>query len=305
MAGVAVGLATGWFPPDRFITFGFVVPILAALGLVRLMRWLAPRRALAIAAALGLTVAMLAGAFISWNRQESFLSQDEVRAATIANDAVSGLDAGVPLAFLVNEPDASVSFLATRAGNVLRASLPPDRIRDVVVVIPPRPDGVADEERRALERITAEDLLRAERTSGRPAAVFVLTPFDRVDRPPGALVVDPATPRTDLTAIDPLEPSSGWAIALSSVLVLAFLAVVGYGWARVAVPDALTSSAIAPALGAGAIVLAAVALERLGVRIDGAAGAWVVSALAGGCGYVVWGVLQRLARPRPAPEVEE
>lgn len=303
--GVGVGLATGWFPPDRFITFGFVVPILAALGLVRLIRWLEPRRALAIGLVAALSLAMLAGAFIAWNRQEPFLSEDEVRAATIANAAVSGLDVGVPLAFLVNEPDSSVSFLATRAGNVIRASVPPGRIRDVVVVVPPSRGGGADDERRALERLTAEDRLEAERTSGHPARVIVLEPFDRVDGPPDALVVPHAPSSNIAAAVDPLEPSSPRAIALSSVLVLAFLSTAGYGWARVAVADALTAAVIAPALGAGAIVLTGIALERLGLRIDAAIGAWIASGLAGGGGYLAWRVLERRAGPRTAPEVQE
>src|ERR671935_102775 len=57
--GVAVAFASGLAPADRFITFGFVVPILAALGLVDVWRWLPPRRGVALVAAGALTVAML------------------------------------------------------------------------------------------------------------------------------------------------------------------------------------------------------------------------------------------------------
>jgi hypothetical protein len=281
------------------------VPILAALGLVRLARWLRPRRLLGVAIAAALALAIVAGAFIAWNRQEPFLSEDEVRAATIANAYVAGLDAGVPLAFLVNERDASVSFLATRAANVLRASLPPDRIRDVVVVVPALPGGEAGEERRALERGTAADREIAERHSGRPARVVVLTPFDGIDRPSDALVIDPHELANVEGAVDPLQPSTPAAIALSSLLVLALAAAAGYGWARAVVPDPLTAAATAPALGVGALVLVAVAFERLGVRLDAAAGAWAVSAVAGGGGYLVWRVLERATAPSPAPQVEQ
>jgi hypothetical protein len=303
--GVLVGLVSGWFPPDRLVTFGFVVPILAALGLARLSRRLEPRRALAVSAVAALTVAMLAGAFIAWDRQEPFLSEDEVRTATIANGTVSGLDAGVPLAFLVNEPDETVSFLAARANNVIRASVPPDRIRDVLVVVPPADGPAEGAERRALERLTAADLREAEDRAGRPATTVVLTPFDPIDRPPGALVVDPAEPSDEPVAVDPLQPSSPWRIVASSLLVLALVWAVGLGWARFLVADRVAAAALAPALGSAALVLSAVALERLGVAIDAAVGAWVVSGLAGGCGYVAWAVLERRPHARPAPEIHE
>jgi hypothetical protein len=302
--GVGVALATGWFPADRFVTFGFAVPILAALGLVWLLERLRDRRAVGVIAATALTLAMLAGAFIAWNRQEPFVSVDEVEAATIANGIATGLDAGVPLAFLVNEADETVSFLAARAGNVIRAAMPPDRIRDVVVVVPPT-DGVGGAERRALERLSAADLRDAETTSGRPAAMFVLTPFNEIERPERALVIDPAQGFLAPVPSDPLEPASAGAIALSALLVLAFAAVVGYGWARVATDDAVRAAAIAPGAGAAALVLVAVALDRVGLRIGDAGGAWLVSAIAGGGGYLVRGVLQRRARPRPAPQVDE
>jgi hypothetical protein len=304
VVGVLAGLVTGWLPPDRLVTFGFVVPILAAVGLVRLERRLEARRPLAIAATTALALAMLAGAFISWNRQEPFLSKDEVRAAGVAGAAASGLDAGVPLAFLVNETDPSVTFLATRAGNVIRASVPPDRIRDVVVVVPPLVGGSADPERRALERITSADLREAESNSGRPAEVFVLAPFDAVDRPPEALVVDTATSSGRAEAA-PLEPSSPLGIAVSSALVLALVWAIGFGWARAVVEDPVAATAVAPALGAGALVLSGIALERLGLAIEQVAGGWIASALAGAGGYAAWLVLERRSRSRPAPQVQQ
>ena len=52
-----------------------------------------------------LTLAMLAGSAIAWNRQEPFLSEDEVRAITIANDARRGSRPPGAARFTVNEPD--------------------------------------------------------------------------------------------------------------------------------------------------------------------------------------------------------
>jgi hypothetical protein len=258
----------------------------------------------AFAAAGALTIAMLAGAFIAWNRQEPFMTEDEVAAATAANGIAAGLDSGVPLAFLVNDADETVSFLAARAGNVIRAAVPPDRIRDVVVVVPPVPGGTGRAERLALERLSAGDLRDAEWNSGRPAAAFVLTPFNEIDHPEGATVIDPEAGFLAPAPSDPLEPSSSGTIALSSMLVLVLVAAVGYGWARVGSDDPIRAAAIAPAAGAAVLVLVGVALDRFGLRIGGAAGAWLVSAIAGGGGYLAWGVLERRARPRPAPQVE-
>ena len=45
--GVPVGYVTGWVPPDRLVTFGFAVPIGAALGLVWLRGRLGARPRLA------------------------------------------------------------------------------------------------------------------------------------------------------------------------------------------------------------------------------------------------------------------
>jgi hypothetical protein len=298
VAGVAIALATEWLPPDRFVTFGFAIPILAALGLIRLRRRLGSHVLADVVTGL-LTVVMLAGAGIAWGRQEPFMTREEVTAATVA----ASLDTrGAPLAFIVDEADRTVSFLATRAGNVIRASVPPERIRDVVVLVPA--DGV-NAERRALEELTATDLLRAERAAGRPARLFALTPFvDPADAPEEAEVVEP-DPARAANAIDPLEPASRAGIAWASVATLALLAVAGYGWARIGLGDPVTAAAAAPAIGAAALILAGVALDAVGVRLGGIPGAVAASALGAGGGYLLRYVLERRARTRPAPQIEQ
>jgi hypothetical protein len=174
------------------------------------------------------------------------------------------------------------------------------------VVVPPA-SGVAESpERRALERVTARDLADAERAAGRRAVTVVLRPFDDVDDPSGAIVV--AADRAPLVSgspSDPLEPATAAGIALSSALVLALAWAAGFGWARCAIRDRLAALAAAPALGAAALVLGAIALERAGLPIDGPAGAWAASALGGGGGYVVWRVLERRPAPGPTPQVEQ
>ena len=304
-AGVAFALLTGWLPADRFVTFGFAIPILAALGLVRVWRRLERRRALAVVVTAALTLSMLSGSAIAWNRQDPFLSEEEVRALAVANEAVSQLEPGTPVAFLVNEPDDTVSFLATRAGNVIRAGVPPDRIRDVVVVVPSVGGAPASGERGALERLTARDLSAAEARSGRKAEVIVLTPFDEVDQPTDALVVDPSRPVKDFYPVDPLEPSSAAGIAWASIVALALLTVAGYGWARIGLADAITAAAAAPAVGAAMLILLGTALDALGVTLGTAAGALAVSAIAGGGGYLIRFVLERRAGSGAAPQIQE
>jgi hypothetical protein len=303
--GVAFALVTGWLPPDRFVTFGFAIPILAALGLVRLWRRLERRRAIAVVVTVALTLSMLAGSAIVWNRQDPFLSEDEVRALAVANEAVSRLEPGTPVAFLVNEPDDTVSFLATRAGNVIRAGVPPDRIRDVVVVVPSGGGAPTSAERGALERLTARDLSAAEARSGRKAEVIVLTPFDEVDQPTDALVVDPSRPVKDVYPVDPLEPSSAAGIAWASIVALALLTVVGYGWARIGLADAITAAAAAPAIGAAMLILVGTALDAIGVALGTTVGALAVSAIAGGGGYLSRVVLERRAGSGAAPQIQE
>jgi hypothetical protein len=315
VAGVGLALATGLAPADRFITFGFVVPILAALGLVRLWRILAPRRrALAWAVPGALTVAMLAGSWIAWDRQEPFLSPLEVERVTTAAAYAAGAPPTAPLEVVVNGEEPTLSFAATRAGNVIRAGMPPDRIRDVVIMV----QGVRaaqTEERQALTDLSFEDLGRAQRASDEHTVSLLVVPFDRIDPEHflsevgwervsrGVLVFPPVPEPRPLT--DPLEPSSPGAIALGSLAVVLALTLIGYGWARAAGCDGWTASALAPAVGAAALVLAAITLERVGLPLTGSAGPSLVSALGGASGYLAWFVLERRAGSRPAPQVEQ
>jgi hypothetical protein len=302
--GVVAALVTGWLPPDRFITFGFAVPILAALGLMWVWRRLEQRRAIAIGAIGVLTLLMLGGSAIAWNRQEPFMSDEQVVAVSIANAAIStSVKPGTPLAFWVNEPDEAISFSATRAGNVIRAGVPPDRIRDVVVLVPPLTGGADSPERRALERLTAADLRAVESQTGRTAKAFVLRPFDAFDAPRGAIVIDP--PVIDFRPVDPVEPASAWDVAWASLATLALLSLVGFGWARMGLEDPVRAAAVSPAVGAAALILIAVGLDALGISLGSTGGAVAASALAGGGGYLVGFVLQRRARTHPAPHVEQ
>lgn len=317
VAGVAFGLATGLQPADRFITFGFAVPILAGFGLVHVWGWLLARRgrSAALAATGALTVAMLLGSLIAWGREDPFLSPLEVGRATAANRLVAGAEPGTALIFRVDDEDATASFLATRAGNVIRATVPPDRIRDVVVRVP-APSGPSSAERRALAELTARDARAAIAAAGGRALGVILAPFDRVDRPAAnclhcpwrstgaGVFVSPGAP-LPAPAVDPLEPSSPGGIVLATIAALALLCLAGYGWARASSLDPWTAAALGPAFGTAAVILLGIALERVGLPLTGAAGPTLVSALGGGGGYVAWLLAERRSRSRSSPQVQQ
>jgi hypothetical protein len=314
VAGVAVSLVTRWFPPDRFITFGFAIPILAAFGLSVVAAWLRPRaRWLARAVPAIAVIVMVSGAWIAWARQEPFISETEVRQVWVA-DAV-GRDLERPLlVFEVNDRDDTVSFLTTRASNVIRAAVDPSRIRDVVVVVPPPPSG-GTPERRALTRITRRDLQRATFTAG-PAtsAAFALSAFlggvEPTDGPwrevaPGVLTTasrdDPPAPASRVE----LEPATAGEISLAAALALVAFWIAGYGWARCASLERPAAVAIAPALGWCAFVIVGVALERLGVPLTGSVGPTAIALVSGLGGFVLWRVLERRAAAHATPQIEQ
>lgn len=319
IVGVGVALASGLAPADRFVTFGFVVPILAAFGLVRLWDALASRRVLAVAAAGALGVAMLAGAWIAWDRQEPFISGLEALRVSDAAPWIAAAEARTTLVFPVNADDPEVTFLATRAGNVIRAGVPADRIRDVVVVVPaPASDETPSPVRAALSRVTLGDANAATAASGGRHLDVLLAPFDRVDVAGANTSGSPWTRvsagvfLSDAGAGDvprrssELRPSSPGGIAWSTIAVLAIAWVVGYGWARAALQRPVQAAALAPTFGAAALTIAAIALERLGRSVTGGnVSGSVISAVAAGGGYVAWLVLERRARTRATPQVEQ
>jgi hypothetical protein len=312
VAGAAGSLATGLAPADRLITFGYAIPILAGFGLVRVWGWLGARRWVAALVVGGSVVAMLAGSWIAWGRQEPFMTALEVARATEANRWVAGAAPSTALVFPVNDDDPEVTFLATRAANVIRATMPPDRIRDVVIVVPAA-DAPVSPTRAALTRITQADAhAEVAARDGRSLHVL-LAPFDRVDlagatvpggewsRVADGVFLSPPPSRAAAAAVDPLEPSSPAGIAVATLLVLVTLGAAGFGWARAAGIDLVDALALAPAFGAGALILAAVLLDVLGVPLSSTGGALAASALGGAGGYLVWLILQRRVSPDPAP----
>lgn len=307
LVGVPIGLATGWYPADRLVTFAFPVPVLAGVGLAWLWRRLEARRVWAMAAVGVLAAAMAAGASIAWGRQAPFLTPLEVAAVTEAGRVADAVPPGTPLVFVVDDADATATFLATRAANVIRAAVPPDRVTDVYVFVGTpedlragRPTERGDAEYDELSRRS----LAAIPTDGPAPLIIVLSPFNR-SGVGGAQDLNEWSSRVSASipgslddapqARDPLMPSSPGGIALAATAILALLWAVGYGWSRWAFADGPTAIALAPAFGVATLVVTAIALERLGLSLSGSLGPTLVVAAAGGGGYLVRMVGERRA----------
>ncbi|HZD80058.1 MAG TPA: hypothetical protein VE646_08460 [Actinomycetota bacterium] len=320
VVGVLAGLATGAFPADRFLTFGYVVPILAAIGVIRLWWGLRRRPVLAWLAAVGLVAAMLGGALLAWSRQPPFIDRQQIAEVTVAGRYAAATPTGTPLLFRVDSGDAATTFLATQAANLIRAALPPDRIRDVYVVVPPLTGSTAlsprnARERRALVFFYDRDAARAIRAAAQPPLLFDLLAFDapgygselscpelscQGDRGPMQEVapgvrVDASHPAPVLAPVDPLGASSPADAVVAALAALALIGAVGYGWARTLTPDRPLALLLCPLLGAAALMLSGIILERLGLPLTGWVGPTAVSALAGLSGYAGLIVLQRPA----------
>jgi hypothetical protein len=154
-----------------------------------------------------------------------------------------------------------------------------------------RPTLVGDQQHDALSRLYLRDIRAA---GGRPLA-FLLAPFNRpglagaraagdvVAR--GVVVLGPH-PAPVVSEVDPVRPTSSWLLVGAGLLSFLLLAAVGLGWALAVVPRRRAALALAPSLGAAALIVAGIALERVGVPLSGA-GPPAISAVVGAAGYAL------------------
>jgi hypothetical protein len=295
VVALPIGVLTGWFPPDRMLTFAFCVPMLAGLGVVwvgrRLGRWW-----LAWPVGIALVALVAWPALRSWDDQGTFLSPDELGDATIAGRIAATTEPGTILVYVADDPTTPGLFLASHTWNVARATVPPERSADVRVYLGTVADllaGRPSEHRDPLHRLASEASLRTV-PRDRPMAVFVVREFDR---DPHALA-DPAltrwapgvastVPGPRALAATPGEPapSNPTDMAHATIRTFVLLLVIGLGWAWWTLGDVAAAAAIAPAFGVATLSLVALVTERLGLPLGTAGQATAAAALAGGSGY--------------------
>jgi hypothetical protein len=302
--GVPVSYITGWLPPDRLVTFGFAVPIAAAIGLGWLRDRLGGQGWLTWAVVGALAGWMILGGLLAWGRQAPFVNPRE---AELAREA--GLRVGPPLdrrpvVYIVDDADATATFLGSRAANILRAAASPERAADVHVFVgtvndffDDRPTVRGDPEYDALSRLTLADI-----PDEPEPLVLVLGPFYRGNvSSPHLLELGPSLwasgslPESSSTVSGPFDfvPSSGAWISIAALATLAVLSILGLGYAGAAFEDPIVAIATTPAFGAAAVTLAAVALDQMGFRLESTPVALAASALAGIGGLAAFLVVQR------------
>ena len=281
LGGLAASFVVQTIPGVRMIAFAYALPILAGLGLWRLAGQLPNRKVAALVTAV-LAFAMLWGAALTWFRERPYTTPDTVQQIRSAGVVADELPPGTPLIFVVDEPSEDlVAFRVTNAGNLIRAYMPAERIADVRVYVGRIDNFLADEptldgspKHDALSTTYLDDLhasgVTAQRETGH---VFVLDAFN----PPGA--------ELPIDAIAGADLPSPWSIVVSGVLVFALLWTVGFGWARAVTRDNIIATALAPALGAAALILVGVVADRIGLRLSGPT-PLAVTALAGLGGFV-------------------
>ena len=309
--GVPVGYVTGWLPPDRLVTFGFAVPIGAAIGLGWLRGRLGGRGWWRWAVIGGLSGWMILGGLLAWGRQAPFVNPREAELAREAGLRLGPPSDPRPIVSIVDDADATATFLGSRAANILRAAASPERAADLYVFVgtvddffDDRPTVRGDPEYDAISRLTLADI-----PDEPEPLVLVLRPFYRgnissphlVELGP-SLWVSGSPPDPSSTVSGPLDfvPSSGPWISIAALATLAGLSLLGLGYAGAAFDDMICMIATAPAFGAAAVTIAAVALDRVGLRLASTPVALAASVLAGLGGLAAFLIVQR-QRDREAP----
>ena len=270
VAGVGVGLATGWIPPGRVLGVAVWLPILAAVGVLGVASSLSRHRAARLAVAAVLVLGLLVAPFRSVIHSNVTASPDEIGAVSAAGRYASSLPPGTPLVYLVNLGRRSPAFDASRLENLARMGLPADRMDDVFLyvgspsaVAAGRPGLDSDAIHNLVARLYAR---RAEAALARPHAVLLLRPFDERDwsldpsagRSIGSgvrVIASPPVGATPVTAVALGTISPAGRLVLSVVFLLAFclvgLPLVRWGTGRF---DSAVL-ALGPAVGAGAVTL--------------------------------------------------
>ncbi len=297
--GIAVALATDEIPAGRVLNFALVLPIAAGAGAVGLARWAGSRhRELGAILGVVLFVALLAGPFRAWNATHPFTSRTDLAAVRAAAERIVELPPRTPLVFVIDHHGPHAGFELSRYVNVTRMGLPPERQDDVAFFIggaedyeERRPGTAEDSEH---DGIAADAFARLGPVLEEDHAAFLLRPFNQEGWDPDAgtslsplvrLIGDPGLSARppggeDVPDTEGLHPGL---LPFVTLGLLALLTLAGLGWVRWLGPamEEAERWALSPAAGAGAIVLAGVVVDTLGLGLGSWGGAALALALAG------------------------
>ena len=139
VAGVVAGLVWQPFPPHRIVAFAFCLPLLAAIGLAeiraKIPRWATPISVVVVAV-------IAAGAVWLWVQAPRPYTDPSATPLAAVAPAVAATAGPVVVDLPLDGRATAVQVI--RAINLLRAAVPGDRVRDVLVRYPAPADGNAD-----------------------------------------------------------------------------------------------------------------------------------------------------------------
>jgi hypothetical protein len=305
--GLVIGMATGWFPPDRILMFAFCLPLLAAFGLVllgdALGRWW-----LAWPVGILLTALIVAPAMRDWRDQQTYASPDEMANMSLAGRIATARSApGTPLVFVADSsnPDEAM-FLLGHAENMARAFLPPERANDVYVFLGTPADLAAGRPTvRGDPRYDLASATSLARIPPGPHLTFVVREDVRdlaelgtpgLTRWSSAVSSSEASPTPLPAGADELQPVEPRKILAATWRTFLLLLVLGLGWSWWTLGDVASGVAAAPAFAAPILAATAYLLTRLGAPLGTVGTSSLACALAGGLGYAL--LAGRLVRQR-------
>jgi hypothetical protein len=242
-------------------------------------------------------------AWAAWGSSKPLATPAQLAQLRTVGAALGRLPAGTPVVLVMDDRGDKPGLRVTRFANYLRDAVPAARIPDVRVfvgspsdLLARRPTHTGQTEHDALAT-SAWLALRPE--LDRPALAVVVHAIDRsafadgAALPgarllgPGALTLpgfDPSPagrPPSSGRSTDPgAGPQSPWTPVWLAPAILALLAVAGWPWTRLSLPEpapATVRLALAPAFGVAAISLVAVAADAVGLRLSGP-GSWAAAA---------------------------
>jgi hypothetical protein len=304
LAGIAYGALTKDLPPHRFLELVVVVPMVLTLAYVvdALHRWVRGRwgRAAATVVAVAASAALAAPGAVAWSGgggPRPWIDPAALQQAGVVATWSRTLPPGRPFVILVSPFGTAGTLSAALKERTVRLALPAERQQDVHLFVGTAAELAARRQPRTPSpQMNAAilpywDDVRPVLASNPP--VVVLRAFDPADyaalepggRPigPGALLVTgPAGTATfEPPTVPDAFPGAVAAAAWTAVL-LGLLFVAGLGWAVAILGPGAPEPVLlgmAPAVGAGALILAGTLASRAGAGLGGGAGVGTVAAV--------------------------